>query len=116
MRRLRRGVFEPPCRRDRVAHRTYRGGKAFGFLVVVRMKMKTVRVVQPKQPLEIVEVEAPEPGEGRVRIKVEACGICHSDSLTVEGTWPGIAYPRTPGHEVAGTIEATGPNADPFKP
>jgi D-arabinose 1-dehydrogenase-like Zn-dependent alcohol dehydrogenase len=80
------------------------------------MKMQTVRVVQPKQSLEIVDVEALEPGEGHVRIKVEACGICHSDSLTVEGTWPGIAYPRTPGHEVAGTIEATGPNTDPFKP
>jgi len=78
--------------------------------------MKTVRVTAPKGPLETLDIEAPEPGEGRVRIKVEACGICHSDSLTVEGAWPGIAYPRTPGHEVAGTIEAAGPDSDPFKP
>jgi D-arabinose 1-dehydrogenase-like Zn-dependent alcohol dehydrogenase len=78
--------------------------------------MEAVRVSQPKALLELVEIEVPEPGDGRVRIKVEACGVCHSDSLTVEGAWPGISYPRTPGHEVAGTIESVGPNADPFKP
>jgi D-arabinose 1-dehydrogenase-like Zn-dependent alcohol dehydrogenase len=55
--------------------------------------------------LEIVEREIPEPGAGFVRIKIEACGICHSDSLTKEGTWPGIQYPRVPGHEIAGIID-----------
>jgi D-arabinose 1-dehydrogenase-like Zn-dependent alcohol dehydrogenase len=58
--------------------------------------------------VEVREVERPEPGAGSVRIKVEACGICHSDVLTVAGAWPGIAYPRAPGHEIAGRIEALG--------
>ena len=57
---------------------------------------------------EIVEREIPEPGAGSVRIKVEACGVCHSDSMTKEGTWPGIQYPRVPGHEIAGIIDAVG--------
>lgn len=58
--------------------------------------------------VEVRELERPEPGAGFVRIKVEACGICHSDALTVHGGWPGIAYPRAPGHEIAGTIDALG--------
>ena len=62
----------------------------------------------PKGPFELVEREIPEPGVGSVRIKVEACGICHSDSFTKEGTWPGIQYPRVPGHEIAGIIDAVG--------
>lgn len=74
--------------------------------------METMRVVQvprPKGPFEIVERPIPEPGTGAVRIKVEACGICHSDSVTKEGLFPGIQYPRVPGHEVAGVIDAVGP-------
>lgn len=71
-------------------------------------KMRVVQVTQPNGPLELVEREIPEPGAGRVRIKVEACGICHSDSFTKEGLWPGIEYPRVPGHEVAGIIDAVG--------
>src|SRR5436309_13906153 len=74
--------------------------------------MATMRVVQvphPKGPFEIVERPIPEPGAGAVRIKVHACGICHSDSLTKDGLMPGIAYPRVPGHEVAGVIDAVGP-------
>jgi D-arabinose 1-dehydrogenase-like Zn-dependent alcohol dehydrogenase len=71
-------------------------------------KMRAVQVTGPKGPLEVVEREIPEPGIGLVRIKVEACGICHSDSMTKEGLWPGIAYPRAPGHEVAGVIDALG--------
>ena len=71
-------------------------------------KMRVVQVSQPNGPFEIVEREIPEPGAGSVRIKVEACGICHSDSLTKEGTFPGIQYPRVPGHEVAGVIDAVG--------
>lgn len=73
-------------------------------------KMRAVQVSQPNGPLETVEREIPEPGAGEVRIKVEACGICHSDSLTKEGLWPGIEYPRIPGHEVAGRIDAIGPD------
>jgi D-arabinose 1-dehydrogenase-like Zn-dependent alcohol dehydrogenase len=71
-------------------------------------KMRAVEVRSPKGPLELVEREIPEPAPGTVRIKVDACGICHSDSLTKEGTWPGIKYPRVPGHEVAGSIDAVG--------
>jgi D-arabinose 1-dehydrogenase-like Zn-dependent alcohol dehydrogenase len=71
-------------------------------------KMRVVQVTKPGGPLELVEREIPEPGVGQVRIKVEACGICHSDSLTKEGIIPGIQYPRVPGHEVAGIIDAVG--------
>ena len=71
-------------------------------------KMRVVQVNRPNGPLELVEREIPEPGAGQVRIKVEACGICHSDSFTKEGTWPGIQYPRVPGHEIAGIVDALG--------
>jgi len=70
--------------------------------------MRVVQVAGAKGPLELVERQIPEPGPGSVRIKVEACGICHSDSVTKEGIWPGIQFPRVPGHEVAGTIDAVG--------
>ncbi len=73
--------------------------------------MTTMRVVEVPQaggPLQLVEREIPRPGAGTVRIKVQACGICHSDSLTKEGHWPGIAYPRVPGHEVAGIVDEVG--------
>ena len=72
-------------------------------------KMHAVQVGRPNGPFELVERDIPEPGPGSVRIKVQACGICHSDSLTKEGTWPGIRYPRAPGHEVAGMIDAVAP-------
>ena len=71
-------------------------------------KMRSVQVSKPKGPLELVERDIPEPGPGQVRIKVQACGICHSDAFTVEGIFPGIQYPRVPGHEVVGTIDAVG--------
>jgi D-arabinose 1-dehydrogenase-like Zn-dependent alcohol dehydrogenase len=71
-------------------------------------KMRSVQVSRPKGDFELVEREIPEPGAGAVRIKVQACGICHSDSFTKEGTFPGIQYPRVPGHEVAGIIDAAG--------
>lgn len=70
--------------------------------------MRAVQVTQPKGPFELVEREIPEPAVGWVRIKIEACGICHSDVLTKEGSMPGIQYPRVPGHEVAGIIDAVG--------
>ena len=72
------------------------------------MKMRAVQVAQPNGPLEVVEREIPESGPGQVRVKVEACGICHSDSMTKQGLWPGIQYPRVPGHEIAGTIDQIG--------
>src|SRR5260370_23180304 len=71
-------------------------------------KMSVVQVPRPTGPFEIMEREIPEPGAGSVRIKVRACGICHSDTLTKEGSFPGIQYPRVPGHEVVGAIDAVG--------
>src|SRR6058998_986761 len=73
--------------------------------------MTTMRVAQipfPKRPFEIVERPIPQPTPGTVRIKVSACGVCHSDALVKEGLWPGIQYPRVPGHEISGTIDAVG--------
>jgi D-arabinose 1-dehydrogenase-like Zn-dependent alcohol dehydrogenase len=67
--------------------------------------MKAAQVPRPGADFEIVEREIPKPGTGEVRIKVQACGVCHSDVLTKEGQWPGIEYPRVPGHEVVGTID-----------
>ena len=71
-------------------------------------RMRAVQVIRSNSPFEIVEREMPEPAAGSVRIKVEACGICHSDSVTKEGTWPGIQYPRVPEHEIAGVIDVVG--------
>src|SRR5712691_7338529 len=76
-------------------------------------KMRAVQISRPKGPLEIVERNIPEPGAGSVRIKVQACGICHSDTITKEGLFLGIQYPRVPGHEVAGVIDAVGPGVAP---
>lgn len=70
--------------------------------------MKAAQATGAEGLLEIVEREIPEPGVGQVRIKVQACGVCHSDALVVEGSWPGISYPRVPGHEVAGIVDAVG--------
>ena len=71
-------------------------------------RMKAVQVSKAGGNFEIVERNIPEPGRNQVRIKVEACGICHSDALVKEGYWPGIQYPRIPGHEIAGRIDAVG--------
>jgi len=79
-------------------------------------KMRVVQVSKPKAPLEVVERDIPEPSAGTVRIKVEACGVCHSDSFTVEGVFPGIEYPRVPGHEVVGVVDAVGVGVTEFKP
>src|ERR1700693_573767 len=78
--------------------------------------MKAVQVSQAGAAFEIVEREIPQPGPGQVRIKVEACGICHSDALVKEGLWPGIQYPRVPGHEIAGRIDAIGADVTLWKP
>jgi D-arabinose 1-dehydrogenase-like Zn-dependent alcohol dehydrogenase len=78
--------------------------------------MRVVQVSRPKGPLEIVERPIPDPPAGSVRIKVLACGICHSDSLTKEDGLPGIQYPRVPGHEVSGLIDAVGPGVAGWEP
>lgn len=78
-------------------------------------KMRAVQISRPGGPFELVQREIPEPGPGAVRVKVEACGICHSDALTKEGLWPGIEYPRVPGHEVAGVIDALGASVEGWK-
>jgi len=70
--------------------------------------MKAAQVPKPGAAFEIVEREIPKPGAGEVRVKVQACGVCHSDVFTKEGQWPGIQYPRVPGHEVAGIIDELG--------
>jgi D-arabinose 1-dehydrogenase-like Zn-dependent alcohol dehydrogenase len=70
--------------------------------------MKSVRVEQAKGPFKLVDEKIMEPARGQVRIKVQACGVCHSDMFTKEGAWPGIEYPRSPGHEIAGVVEALG--------
>ncbi len=70
--------------------------------------MKAAQVPKPGADFEIVEREIPKPGAGEVRVKVQACGVCHSDVFTKEGQWPGIQYPRVPGHEVAGIIDELG--------
>ena len=70
--------------------------------------MKAAQVPKPGADFQIVDREMPEPGSGHVRIKIQACGVCGSDVLTKEGTWPGIQYPRVPGHEVAGVIDKVG--------
>ena len=77
--------------------------------------MKAVQVPKAGADFEIVEREIPQPGPGQVRIKVQACGVCHSDVLTKEGAWPGIKYPRVPGHEIAGLIDELGPGVTQWK-
>ena len=78
-------------------------------------KMKAAQITKPGGDFELLERDVPEPGPGQVRVKVQACGICHSDSLVKEGLWPGLQYPRVPGHEIAGLIDALGENITAWK-
>ncbi len=78
-------------------------------------KMKAVQVPKAGADFEIVEREIPEPGPRQVRIRVLACGVCHSDSVTKDGLFPGITYPRVPGHEVAGVIDKVGAGVTTWK-
>jgi len=78
-------------------------------------RMKAVQVSKPGGNFELVERNIPEPTRGQVRIKVEACGICHSDALVKDGHWPGLQYPRIPGHEIAGRIDAVGEGVTQWK-
>jgi D-arabinose 1-dehydrogenase-like Zn-dependent alcohol dehydrogenase len=87
-------------------------------VVPIPMKMRQMKVAQVPSPgaaFQMVEREIPEPDAGQVRIKVQACGVCHSDALTKEGLWPGIQYPRIPGHEVAGVIDELGAGVSEWK-
>lgn len=77
--------------------------------------MRVAQISKAGGDFEIVERPIPEPQAGWVRIKVTACGICHSDAMAKNGLWPGIAYPRVPGHEVAGVIDAVGPGVTMWK-
>jgi D-arabinose 1-dehydrogenase-like Zn-dependent alcohol dehydrogenase len=77
--------------------------------------MKVAQISKPGAGFQMIEREIPEPGRGQVRIKVQACGVCHSDVLTVEGSWPGIQYPRVPGHEVAGIVDEVGSGVSAWK-
>ena len=82
---------------------------------VAVVPMKAAQVPRPGADFEIVEREIPHPGAGEVRIKVQACGVCHSDVFTKEGQWPGIQYPRVPGHEVVGLIDELGAGVSEWK-
>ena len=79
-------------------------------------KMRAVQVAKAGGALELVEREVPAPGAGQVRIRVEACGVCHSDALVKSGAFPGLTLPRVPGHEIAGRIDAVGPTVTVWKP
>jgi len=78
-------------------------------------QMTAVQVSGPGGPFEVVKRAVPEPGANMVRIKIQACGICHSDAFVKEGHWPGLNYPRVTGHEVAGVIDALGPGVTKLK-
>lgn len=79
-------------------------------------KMRVAQVTRPGGPFELVEREIPVPGANEIRIKIQACGICHSDSLTKEGHWPGIQFPRVPGHEVVGVVDQVGSAVTQWQP
>jgi D-arabinose 1-dehydrogenase-like Zn-dependent alcohol dehydrogenase len=78
-------------------------------------KMRAAQVAKPNAPFELVEREIPHPGPGHVRIKVQACGVCHSDVITKTGIVPGIKYPRVPGHEVIGVVDVVGAGVTEWK-
>ena len=79
------------------------------------MKTKVARISKAGGDFELVERELADPGRGQVRVKVEACGVCHSDVLVKDGAWPGLQYPRVPGHEIAGRVDAVGADVVQWK-
>lgn len=78
--------------------------------------MRAVQVSEPGGDFELVEREVPEPGRGEALVRVEACGICHSDLFAKQGGFPGVSHPRVPGHEIAGTIESLGEDVSGWEP
>jgi D-arabinose 1-dehydrogenase-like Zn-dependent alcohol dehydrogenase len=91
------------------------GGVIMAGTQTAATTMKVAQIPKPGSDFQIVERRIPEPGAGHVRIKVQACGVCGSDALTVRGAWPGIQYPRIPGHEVAGIIDELGAGVSEWK-
>jgi D-arabinose 1-dehydrogenase-like Zn-dependent alcohol dehydrogenase len=88
----------------------------FGITNLLSMaKMRAAQIARAGGNFEIVEREIPQPGPGWVRIKVQACGICHSDTLVKDGLWPGLQFPRVPGHEVVGVVDALGSGVNQWK-
>ena len=83
--------------------------------LVLARNMRSVQVSKANGHFEIVDRDVPEPNYGQVRIKVQACGICHSDSFTKQGLFPGIQYPRIPGHEIAGVVDKVGKDVTEWK-
>ena len=79
-------------------------------------KMQAAQISTPGGDWEVVERDIHEPDAGHVRVKVEVCGICHSDVFVKDGLWPGLQYPRVPGHEIAGHIDAVGDNVRAWRP
>src|ERR1700691_4112537 len=92
---------------------TFKGGSMTTKTAIATMEV--AQVPKPGADFQIVEREIPKPGAGHVLIKVQACGVCHSDQLTKDGAWPGIQYPRVPGHEVAGIIDELGAGVSAWK-
>ena len=82
---------------------------------ITAASMKVAQIPKPGGEFQIVDREMPDPGPGHVRMKVQACGVCGSDALTKEGSWPGIQYPRVPGHEVVGVIDKLGAGVSTWK-
>ena len=78
-------------------------------------RMKVVQVSKPNGPFEVASREVRDPGPGEIRIRVEACGVCHSDAMTRSGVFPGLTLPRVPGHEIAGRVDAVGANVTAWK-
>jgi alcohol dehydrogenase, propanol-preferring len=78
-------------------------------------KMKAVQATKPNGPFHVVELDVRDPGPDEIRIKVEACGVCHSDALTRSGAYPGLSLPRVPGHEIAGRVDAVGARVKVWK-
>jgi propanol-preferring alcohol dehydrogenase len=78
--------------------------------------VKTVQIAKPGGDFVVSERSLPEPGPGAVRVKIAACGVCHSDFFVKEGHWPNLEYPRVPGHEIAGVVDAVGPDVHPWVP
>ena len=77
--------------------------------------MRKMRVASAGASFELIDEPVREPDAGYARVRVQACGVCHSDAMTKEGAWPGIDYPRSPGHEIAGVIDGLGSGTDPWK-
>lgn len=79
-------------------------------------KMKAMQVSKPSGPFELISRDIPDPGQGEIRVRVEACGVCHSDALAKSGAYPGLTLPRVPGHEIAGRVDAVGGNVTAWRP